>query len=183
MSGCRLLSTGSWKCGCSKARGVPWYSFSLKAKRTRSRQGTYPEAHLHLPQALLNSKKPPSCSVPAVKPLSFQARPGIAQTHRCSPAVKNSRFLCAGFVSATPGPHFLLCAHRQPNSQRAPSSNSGETYVLSSTARSVASGLLLKSGMSPKPQERCREHPSSFAAITTTSTTTAMPGWFREVWK
>lgn len=29
-----LLSTGSWKRGCSKARGVPWYSFSLKAKST-----------------------------------------------------------------------------------------------------------------------------------------------------
>lgn len=36
MSCCCLLSTGSWKRGCSKARGVPWYSFSLKAKSTRA---------------------------------------------------------------------------------------------------------------------------------------------------
>lgn len=47
-----LLSMGSWKRGCSKARGVPWYSFSLRAKSTDAVDND--EAN-HLPQCLCSA--------------------------------------------------------------------------------------------------------------------------------
>lgn len=55
MSVC-LLSRGSWRSGCSKARGVPWYSLSLKPKGKQSVEGCVrPEQHpwgLYLHSAL-----------------------------------------------------------------------------------------------------------------------------------
>ena len=63
---------------------------------------------------LLTSKKPPSYSVPTVKSPSSRERTGIAyKPIAASPAVKNSRFLNAGFVSAAPGPPFVTRA-KQP---------------------------------------------------------------------
>lgn len=103
-----------------------------------------------------------------------------------SPAVRNSTFLNAGLVSTAPGPPFptkQLCT-LPPLFPACPIRQWREgTYALSSAAGSVASNVPPKRGMSPKPQERCRELPSSFLAVATTSTTAVMPGWCKEVWK
>lgn len=109
---------------------------------------------------LLNTKRPPSYSLPAVRTLSFRERTGTTyEPIAVSPAAKNSRFLNTSVVSAAPGPHFLplkVAMHIATPIPGVPHRMAeGGTYTLSSVAGSVASDPLLKRGMSPKPQERC----------------------------
>ena len=132
---------------------------------------------------LLNGEQPPSHPAPAAKTPPFRDGTGTPYTHHRFPSGAEFQGSKCCLRLRSPGPPFLPAKRPCPGCQRTPSHSSGVTYARSSADGSGASEPLPKRGMSPKPQERCREPPSPFPTVTTTSTTAAMPGWFKEVWK
>lgn len=162
MSGCCLLSTGSWKRGCRRARGVPWYSFSLKARSTCAAVSKSTLKHISIFHYISIFHKASAQQQNPSNPL-WKSLLGKGQAFLPNPLLHQSEefqvskcWLCFCSPSTTLSlPNKSSHAGCHLNSQCDLSHSSRGTYALSSVAGSVTSDPPWKRGMIPKPQQRC----------------------------